>query len=189
MQQRPSCPVVCLGRQWRLHMKFTLPGMLITALIVASPAALAQSNMGYSGTSSNPATSVSKDETTGMTTNRTKKHMTSHKQKKHTAGYKQRHHANATSPKASTTGTVINTAKPEMKDTTPKTHPILDKRKQRPSDIAARSPLSAEKCEQFEAIENQLTQRLPIATIIINSTAMTDTITSNEPSPSIGRKS
>src|SRR5262245_35106820 len=55
--------------------------------------------------------------------------------------------------------------------------------------IAALSSLDAEKCEQFEAIENQLTQRLPIATIIINSTAMTDTITSNEPSPSIGRKS
>jgi hypothetical protein len=29
--------------------------------------------MGYSGTSSNPATSVSKDETTGMTTQRPKK--------------------------------------------------------------------------------------------------------------------
>jgi hypothetical protein len=101
-------------------MKFTLPGMLITALIVASPAALAQSNMGYSGTSSNPATSVSKDETTGMTTNRPKKHMTSHKQKKHTASYKQRHHAKAMSSKASTTGSGSNSAKPEKNDTTPK---------------------------------------------------------------------
>ena len=100
-------------------MKFTLPGMLITALIVASPAALAQNNMGYSGTSSNPATSVSKDETSGMTTQRPKRHMTSHKQKKHTASYKQRHHAKAIS-KASTTGSDSNSAKPEKNDTTPK---------------------------------------------------------------------
>jgi hypothetical protein len=101
-------------------MKFTLPGMLITALIVASPAALAQNNMGYSGTSSNPATSVSKDETSGMTTQRRKKHMTSHKQKKHTASYKQRHHAKAMNSKASTAGSGSNSAKPEKNDTTPK---------------------------------------------------------------------
>jgi hypothetical protein len=71
------------------HMKFTIPGILITALIAGSPAALAQ-GMNYSGSSSNPATSVSKDETTGMT-KRTKKHMVSHKH---------RHHAKAVSSKA-----------------------------------------------------------------------------------------
>jgi hypothetical protein len=113
----PSC---MLGEAMETHMKFTLPGMLITALIVASPAALAQNNMGYSGTSSNPATSVSKDETSGMTTQRPKKHMTSHKQKKHTASYKQRHHAKAMSSKASTTGSGSNSAKPERNETTPK---------------------------------------------------------------------
>jgi hypothetical protein len=100
-------------------MKFTLPGMLITALIVASPVALAQNNMGYSGTSSNPATSQSKNETVGTTTPR--KHMSSHKQRKHhTASYKQRHHAKAMSSKASTTGSGSNSVKPEKNDTTPK---------------------------------------------------------------------
>jgi hypothetical protein len=58
-------------------MKLTIPGILIAALIVASPAAFAQ---GYSGTSSNPATSVSKDETTSMT-KQSKKRMSSHKKK------------------------------------------------------------------------------------------------------------
>jgi hypothetical protein len=55
-----GCLVVQLRR---LTWKLTIPGILITALIVGSPAAFAQSNMGYKGTSSNPATSVSKDET------------------------------------------------------------------------------------------------------------------------------
>jgi hypothetical protein len=45
-------------------MKLTIPGILITALVVASPTAFAQQRMDYKGTSSNPATSVSKDETT-----------------------------------------------------------------------------------------------------------------------------
>jgi hypothetical protein len=61
-------------------MKLTIPGILITALIVGSPAAFAQSNMGYKGTSSNPATSVSKDET--APTKQSKKRMTSHKMKR-----------------------------------------------------------------------------------------------------------
>ena len=60
-------------------MKLTVPGILITALIVASPVALAQ-NTGYSGTTSKPGASVAKDET-----NPTK--MTKHS-KKHTASYK-----------------------------------------------------------------------------------------------------
>jgi hypothetical protein len=103
-------------------MKFTLPGMLITALVAASPVALAQnSSMDYSGTSSNPATSVSKDETTGVTTQRPKQHMTSHKQRKHhTASYRQRHHAKAMNSNASTTGSGSNMAKPEKNSTTPK---------------------------------------------------------------------
>ena len=61
-------------------MKLTIPGILITALIVASPTAFAQGGMNFSGTSANPATSVSKDETTSMT-KQSKKRMTSHKKK------------------------------------------------------------------------------------------------------------
>ena len=45
-------------------MKLAIPGILITALVVGSPTAFAQQKMDYKGTSSNPATSVSKDETT-----------------------------------------------------------------------------------------------------------------------------
>ena len=40
-------------------MKLTIPGILFTALIVASPVAFAQ-NTGYSGTTSKPGASVSK---------------------------------------------------------------------------------------------------------------------------------
>jgi hypothetical protein len=76
------------------HMNLTIPGILITALIVASPTAFAQGGMNFSGSSSNPATSVSKDETTGMT-KKSKKHMASHKKK---------HHVKKTSSKPETTG-------------------------------------------------------------------------------------
>jgi hypothetical protein len=61
-------------------MKLTIPGILITALIVASPTAFAQGGMNFSGTSSNPATSVSKDETASMT-KQSKKRMASPKKK------------------------------------------------------------------------------------------------------------
>jgi hypothetical protein len=49
------------------QMKFTIPAILITALMVAPPAAFAQSSMGYKGTTSNPATSATKDDSTSMT--------------------------------------------------------------------------------------------------------------------------
>jgi hypothetical protein len=100
-------------------MKFTVPGILITALIVASPVAFAQ-NTGYSGTTSKPGASVAKDDT-----NPTK--MTKHS-KKHTASYKHRHHAKAMDSKemkskAQTTGSG-NTSVPgagiNKDDTTPK---------------------------------------------------------------------
>jgi hypothetical protein len=48
-------------------------------LVAASPAAFAHQRMDYKGTSSNPATSVSKDETTSMT--KSKKRMASPKKK------------------------------------------------------------------------------------------------------------
>ena len=92
-------------------MKLTIPGILITAMIVASPVAFAQ-NTGYSGTTSKPGASVAKDDT-----NPTK--MTKHS-KKHTASYKQRHHAKSMKSKAQTTGSGGNMAKPEKDDTTPK---------------------------------------------------------------------
>jgi len=76
-------------------MKLTIPGILITALIVASPVAFAQ-NTGYSGTTSKPGASVAKDDT-----NPTK--MTKHA-KKHTASHKHRHHAKHAKPKSETTG-------------------------------------------------------------------------------------
>jgi hypothetical protein len=73
-------------------MKLTIPGILITALIVASPTAFAQGT--YSGSTSNPATSVSKDETTSMT-----------KQSKKRVASKKKHHAKHMSKsKAQTTG-------------------------------------------------------------------------------------
>ena len=68
-----ECPLS--GATMEAHMKLTIPGILITALIVASPTAFAQGGMNFSGTSS-----VSKDETTSMT-KQSKKHMTSHKKK------------------------------------------------------------------------------------------------------------
>jgi hypothetical protein len=96
-------------------MKFTVPGIALAALIVASPVASAQ-NTGYSGTTSKPGASVAKDDT-----NPTK--MTKHS-KKHTASY-QKHHAKtmnstAMKSKAQTTGSGSNMTKPEKDDTTPK---------------------------------------------------------------------
>ena len=96
-------------------MKLTIPGILVTALIVASPVAFAQ-NTGYSGTTSKPGASVTKDDATPT------KKMTKHS-KKHMASYKQRHHAKAkamnskaqTTGSGSTSGTSIN-----KDDTTPK---------------------------------------------------------------------
>jgi len=73
-------------------MKLTIPGLLITALIVASPAAFAQNTS--TGNASTPGASVAKDDTATMTK----------RSKKHTASYKKKHHAKAMSSKAQTTG-------------------------------------------------------------------------------------
>ena len=101
-------------------MKFTVPGIMITALLMAAPA-FAQ--YGSPGNASTPGASVTKDDTTNVT-KRSKKHMTSHKQKKHMASHKQRHHAKAMSPKAQTTGSGSSSAPGagvNKDDTTPKT--------------------------------------------------------------------
>ena len=82
------------------HMKnFTVPGIIITALLMSSPS-FAQYG---TGTASTPGVGVTKDDTWSVAT-RVKKHVASHKQKKHMASYKQRHRAKATSSKAQTTG-------------------------------------------------------------------------------------
>ena len=75
-------------------MKFTVPGIALAALIVASPVAFGQ-NMN-TGNASTPGASVAKDDT-----NPTK--MTKHS-KKHTASHKHRHHAKHAKPKSETTG-------------------------------------------------------------------------------------
>ena len=89
-------------------MKFTVPGIVLTALIVASPLAFAE-NSDYWSTTSQPGASVAKDDQTNVT-----------KPKKHMASYKQRHHAKAMSSKAQTTGSGSSSSKPEKNDTTPK---------------------------------------------------------------------
>ena len=101
-------------------MKFTVPGIMITALLMASPA-FAQ--YGSPGNPSTPGASVTKDDTTNVT-KRSKKHMASHKQKKHMASHKQRHHAKAMGSKAQTTGSGSSSAPGagvNKDDTTPKT--------------------------------------------------------------------
>jgi hypothetical protein len=96
-------------------MKLTIPAIMITALLAASPAFAQYTSTGNAST---PGASVAKGDTTNVT-KRSKKHMASHKQKKHMASHKQRHHAKAkaTSPKAQTTGS----GSVNKDDTTPKT--------------------------------------------------------------------
>jgi hypothetical protein len=100
-------------------MKLTIPGIMITALLVASPAFAQYQSTGNAST---PGASVAKDDTTNVT-KRSKKHMASYKQKKHMASYKQRHHAKAMGSKAHTTGSGSSSAPGGVNkdDTTPKT--------------------------------------------------------------------
>ena len=73
-------------------MKLSVPGIVISALLVASPAAFAQNT--NTGNASSPGASVAKDDAGTMTKRSKKKHM---------ASYKHRHHK-AMSSKAQTTG-------------------------------------------------------------------------------------
>ena len=68
----------CLFRQ----LKFTVPGIVLSALLVAWPAAFAQ-NMNYQGTTSKPGASFQKDNSKPSVTETSKKHMVSHKKKHH----------------------------------------------------------------------------------------------------------
>jgi len=100
------------------QMKFTVPGIVITALLVASPAFAQYSN---TGNTSAPGASVAKDDTMKATKS-SKKHMTSTSHKKHTASYK---HRKAMSSKAQANPRSGNTSHPGDKgitkdDTTPK---------------------------------------------------------------------
>ena len=74
-------------------MKFTVPGIVLTALIVASPLAHAE-NSDYWSTISQPGASVAKDDQTTVAT----------QSKKQMASYKQRHHAKHMGSKPQTTG-------------------------------------------------------------------------------------
>ena len=94
-------------------MKFTIPGIALAALIVASPAAFAQNT--NTGNASTPGASVTKDDTTNMTKH-SKKHMASHKKQHHAKAM----NSKAMKSKAQTTGSGGNSAKPEKDDTTPK---------------------------------------------------------------------
>ena len=104
------------------HMKFTVPGIMITALLVASPA-FAQ----YSSTSnpSTPGASVAKDDTTKVT-KQSKKHTSASHKKKHTAStsHKKKHMASyKQKSKAQTTGSGSTSAPGagiNKDDTTPK---------------------------------------------------------------------
>jgi hypothetical protein len=97
------------------YMKLTVPGIMITALLVASPAFAQYTN---TGTTSTPGASVAKDDSWTATKKRTQKHAANHKHKKHMASYKQRHHAKAMSSKAQTTGSGSTSAPKD--DTAPK---------------------------------------------------------------------
>jgi hypothetical protein len=100
-------------------MKFTVPGIIVTALLMVPPA-FAQ--YGSPGNTSTPGASVTKDDTSNIKT-RVNKHVANHKPKKHMANYKQRHHAKAMSSKAQTTGSGSSSApgaSTPMDDTTPK---------------------------------------------------------------------
>jgi hypothetical protein len=105
-------------------MKLTIPGIMITALLAASPAFAQYQSTGNAST---PGASVAKDDTTNVT-KQSKKHMASHKQKKHMASHKKQHHAKAMNSKAmkskaQTTGSGSSSAPGGVNkdDTTPKT--------------------------------------------------------------------
>jgi len=72
-------------------MKLAIPGLIATALVLASPVALAQYS---SGGTSTPGASVKKDDQTYKTT----------QPKKHSASYTHRHRAKHAGSKAQTTG-------------------------------------------------------------------------------------
>jgi hypothetical protein len=88
------------GEAMETPMKFTVPGIMITALLVASPAFAQYSNTGNPST---PGASVAKDDTTKVT-KQSKKHMAASHKKKHTASAS---HKQKMKSKAQTTGSDI----------------------------------------------------------------------------------
>ena len=86
-------------------MKLTVPGLMITAILMASPA-FAQ----YGSPSNAPTSgaSATKDDTSNVTTRA--KNVASHKQKKHMASHKHRHHARTMSSQPQTTGSGSSSA-------------------------------------------------------------------------------
>ena len=84
-------------------MKFTVPGIALAALIVASPVAFAQNT--NTGNASTPGASVAKDNSTNMTKH-SKKHMASHKKQHHAKAM----NSKAMKSKAQTTGSGSSSA-------------------------------------------------------------------------------
>ena len=93
-------------------MKFTFPGIVLTAFLAASPAALAQ-NTNYTGSTSKPGASFQKDDTTTSVTKTSKKHMASHK-KKHSAKHM------TSKPQTTGSGSASTGAGDNKDETTPK---------------------------------------------------------------------
>ena len=87
-------------------MKFTIPGIALAALIVASPVAFAQNTS--TGNASTPGASVAKDDTNPA------------KMTKHSKHHAKAMNSKTMKSKAQTTGSGGNMAKPEKDDTTPK---------------------------------------------------------------------
>src|SRR5262245_6892576 len=88
------------------NVKFTVLGVMITAVLLTAPA-FAQ--YGSPGGPSTSGASLTKDDSWGLAT-RTKKHVESHKQKKQMANHKPGHHAKAVSSKVQTTGSTSSSA-------------------------------------------------------------------------------
>lgn len=99
-------------------MKFSVPGIVLSALLVASSAAFAQ-NTNYQGTTSKPGVSFQKDDTTPRMTKTSKKHMASHTKKQHVKAM----NSKAMKSKAQSTGSGSTSAPGasfNKEDTTPK---------------------------------------------------------------------
>jgi hypothetical protein len=98
-------------------MKFTVPGIMITALLMSAPAFAQYGNPGNASTPG--ASSVTKDDTWSVAT-RVKKHVASHKQKKHMANYMQRNQAKAIRQTTGSGSSSAPGASTNKDDTTPK---------------------------------------------------------------------
>ena len=99
-------PIEECGQGMETDVKLTVLGIMITAVLVTSPA-FAQ--YGSPGGPSTSGASLTKDDSWGVAT-RLKKHVESHKKKNQMASYKHGHHDKAMSSKVQTTGATSSSA-------------------------------------------------------------------------------